>query len=143
MQKNNDKRTHEAQGQRSKTIASQNQLFIFLTLIDRPLTFSELLKETGFSRPVLAKHLKVLQKKGSITKDTVKQGETSNSKEIGKVVYRVKTSEIVPLIMKALEHTLKMPNPKWDEELKAELERYYEGIASVVVRQWEKFHSRK
>jgi DNA-binding transcriptional ArsR family regulator len=142
MLKEKDERIREAQGEKSKTIARQNRLVIFLTLIDKPLTFSELLRETGVSRPVLAKHLKVLQRNGSIDKDTVKQDETTNPAEIGKIVYRVKTEMIIPDIVKALEHTLKMPNPKWDEDLKTELYQHYEGIASILVKQWKIFHSR-
>jgi DNA-binding HxlR family transcriptional regulator len=137
-----DKKIREAQGEKSKTIANQNLLVVFLTLLKNPLTFSELLKKTGLSKPVLTKHLKTLQKKGSIDKDTVKQSETTNPEEIGKVVYRVRSDMVIPDIVKALEYTLKMPNPKWDDPLKAELYQHYEGIASVLVRQWEKFNSR-
>ena len=142
MRKSTHERIREAQGERSKTIASQNRLIVFLTLVDKPLTFSELLKKTEFSRPVLAKHLRILQKRGSILKDTVKYGETSNPEEIGKIVYRVKTSEVIPDIVKALQQMLRMPSPKWDEELKAEIFLHYEEIAKILLKQWEIFHSR-
>jgi len=143
MQKGKDKRIREAQGQRSKTIANVNQLHVFLTLLRQPLTFSELLKETGFSKPVLAKHLRALQADGCICKDTVKADETSNPKEVGKVVYRIISNQILPLIVEAIEKTLQMPKPDWDEKSKVELRLHFEGIARVMLRQWEKLHYRK
>lgn len=143
MQKGKDKRIREAQGQRSKTIANVNQLHVFLTLLRQPLTFSELLKETGFSKPVLAKHLRALQADGCICKDTVKADETSNPKEVGKVVYRIISNQVLPLIVEAIEKTLQMPKPDWDEKSKVELRLHFEGIARVMLRQWEKLHYRK
>jgi DNA-binding transcriptional ArsR family regulator len=142
MSKEKDERIREAQGEKSKVIAKQNRLLVFLTLIDKPLTFGELLKQTGLSRPVLSKHLKAWQKRGSIEKDTVKQDETTNPAEIGKIVYRVRSEMIIPDVVRAIENALTKPNSKWDEDLKSELYRHYEGIASVLVRQWKKFHLR-
>jgi DNA-binding HxlR family transcriptional regulator len=143
MQKKKNEKIREAQGKRSKMIAYQNQMSVFLTLLRKPLTFSELLKETGFSKPVLAKHLKASQADGWICKDTIKADETSNPKEIGKVVYRVVSDQALPSIVQAIENTLQMPKPDWDEESKVELKRHYEGIAKVLLRQWEKSHFKK
>lgn len=138
MQKEKDRKIREAQGQRSRTIADQNELHVFLTLIKKPLTFSELLKETGFSKPVLAKHLRALQADESVCRDTIKADETSNPKEVGKVVYRIISNQISPLIVDAIKKTLQMPKPDWDEKWKAELEMHCEGIAKIILREWEK-----
>jgi len=143
MQKEKDKRIREAQGQRSKIIGNVNQLNVFLTLLGQPFTFSELLRETGFSRPVLAKHLRALQADGCICKDTVKADETSNPKEVGKVVYRVISNLILPEIVEAIEKTLQMPKPEMDEKTKVELRLHFEGIARIMLRHWEKLRRRK
>jgi DNA-binding HxlR family transcriptional regulator len=143
MQKGKDARIREAQGQKSKAIANRNQLLVFLTLVEKPLNFSELVENTGFSRPVLAKHLKNLQKIGSIEKDTIKLDETSNPEQVGKVVYKVRANQVVPDIVRAIERALQMPKPNWDDESKAELYRHYEGIARILMKQWEKLHSVK
>lgn len=60
-----------------------NRREIFLTLFDKSLTFTELLKETGFSRSTLSKHLKDLQDAKVVEKAIEK----------GKVVYRTTLNE--------------------------------------------------
>jgi hypothetical protein len=37
-----------------------------------------------------------------------------------------------------METMLQMPKPDWDEESKAELKRHFEGIAKVILKEWEK-----
>jgi len=33
---------------------------------------------------------------------------------------------------------LQMPKPDWDEEMKAELKRHFEGIAKLILNEYEK-----
>jgi DNA-binding transcriptional regulator GbsR (MarR family) len=138
MSKTKDEKIREAQGQKSRLTARLNELRVLLALIDKPLTFSELLKETGFSKPVLAKHLKTWTKQDVICKDTIKLDETANPKEVGKIVYRSSPKEITSVIVDALEYTLQMPKPDWDEEMKAELKVHFEGIAKLISKEWKR-----
>jgi DNA-binding transcriptional regulator GbsR (MarR family) len=138
MLKKKDERIREAQGQKSRQTARLNGIRVLLTLIKKPLTFSELLKETGFSKPVLTKHLKTWMKEEAIYKDTIKPDETANPMEVGKIVYRSISKQIIPDIVAAMETTLQMPNPDWDEETKAELKRHFEGIAKIMLNEYEK-----
>lgn|SRR4030043_1660733 len=143
MLKKKDERIREAQGQKSRQTARLNEIRVLQTLIDRPLAFSELLKETGFSKPVLSKHLKTWIKENAIIKDTIKPDETANPKEVGKIVYRSNSKELISVIVEALEYTLQMPKPDWDEEMKAELKRHFEGIAKLISKEWEKLQMNK
>jgi len=138
MLKKKDERIREAQGQKSRQTARLNEIRVLLALIKKPLTFSELLKETGFSKPVLTKHLKTWAKENAIYKDTIKPDETTNPLEVGKIVYRSISKQIIPDIVAAMETTLQMPNPDWDEESKAELKRHFEGIAKIMLNEYEK-----
>jgi DNA-binding transcriptional regulator GbsR (MarR family) len=138
MLKEKDEKIREAQGQKSRQTARLNEIRVLLALVEKPLTFSELLKETGFSKPVLTKHLKTWMKEDAIYKDTIKPDETANTMEVGKIVYRCISKTIVPDIVAALEKTLQMPKPDWDEEMKAELKRHFEGIAKIILNEYEK-----
>lgn len=133
-----DERIREAQGQKSRQTARLNEIRVLQASKEKPLTFSELLKETGFSKPVLAKHLKTWMRENAIYKDTIKPDETTNPKEVGKIVYRSNSKQIIPDIIGALERTLQMPKPDWDEESKAELKTYFDGIARLILKQWDK-----
>jgi DNA-binding transcriptional regulator GbsR (MarR family) len=137
VSKRKDERIREAQGQKSRQTARLNEIRVLQALM-KPLTFSELLKETGFSKPVLTKHLKTWIKENAIYKDTIKPDETANPMEVGKIVYRRISKNIIPDIVAAMETTLQMPKPDWDEESKAELKRHFEGIAKVILKEWEK-----
>jgi DNA-binding transcriptional regulator GbsR (MarR family) len=141
--KKKDQRIREAQGQKSRQTARLNEIRVLLALAEKPLTFSELLKETGFSKPVLSKHLRTWIKENGIYKDTIKPDETADPVEIGKIVYRSNTKQIIPDIVKALEKTLQMPKPSWDEEMKAELKRHFEGIAKLILHEYEKLQMSK
>jgi DNA-binding transcriptional regulator GbsR (MarR family) len=138
MSKTKDEKIREAQGQKSRQTARLNAIRVLLTLLEKPLTFSELLKETGFSKPVLAKHVRTWIKENAIYKDTIKPDETANPMEVGKIIYRSVSKDIIPDIVTAIEKTLGMPNSDWDEGLKAELKKHYEGIAKVMLKEWEK-----
>jgi DNA-binding transcriptional regulator GbsR (MarR family) len=138
MLKKEDERIREAQGQKSRQTARLNAIRVFVALVKKPLTFSELLKETGFSKPVLTKHLKTWMKEDAIYKDTIKPDETANAMEVGKIVYRCISKHIIPDIALVIETTLQMPKPDWSEESKAELKTHFEGIAKIILREWEK-----
>jgi DNA-binding transcriptional regulator GbsR (MarR family) len=138
MSKKKDERIREAQGQKSRQTAKMNEIRVLLALVWKPLTFSELLKETGFSKPVLTKHLKTWMKEDAIYKDTIKPDETANPMEVGKIVYRSASKTIIPDIVAAMEIALNIPKPDWDKETKAELNRHFEGIAKVIMGEYEK-----
>jgi DNA-binding HxlR family transcriptional regulator len=123
----------EAQGRRSRQIAGQNQLKVLLPLVKKPLTFSELRKKTRFSKPVLAKHLKFWINDEIIYKDTIKSNETAEPKEVGKIVYRIISGELIPDIVKAMETALQLPEPHWNEESKSKLKTHLEAIANIML----------
>jgi DNA-binding transcriptional ArsR family regulator len=124
VNKRKDARIHEAQGQKSRQIASLNVLHVLEILGEKPSSFSELLRETGFSKPVLSKHLQTLTKERAIYKDTIKSDETSDPREVGKIVYRHRKSDglVETLMMGYMKFALKMPKPEWDEQSKAKFE---------------------
>lgn len=138
MAKKKDERIREAQGQKSKQTARMNQIRVLQAVTGTPLTFSELLRVTGFSKPVLTKHLKTWMKENAIYKDTIKPDETTNPMDVGKIVYRSYPKIIIPDIVAAMERTLEMPKPNWSEESKAELNRHFEEVARIILKEWEK-----
>jgi DNA-binding transcriptional regulator GbsR (MarR family) len=136
MWKKKDQRIHEAQGEKSRHIARTNEIHVLLAL-KMPLTFSELQKETGLSKPVLSKHLRTWMSEDAVYKDTIKRDETKNPKEIGKIVYRANSKVIIPDIVNAIDHTLNL-TAEFDEEAKAETRRLLEEIAKIALNQYEK-----
>ena len=130
--KTNNKQIREAQGEKSRQIGSINEIDILQALVNKPLTFSELLKNTKFSKPVLAKHLRNLMKNGSIYKDTIKLDE--KPEEVGKIVYRHAKGEpeLAELLMITyIEHYLKMPKPDWSEKSKVKLRQLIREIVKI------------
>ena len=141
----NDK-IREAQGEKSRQIASINTLTILHILTKRPLTFSELLKETGFSKPVLTKHLGNLVNAGGIYRDTVKSTETSDPKEVGKIVYRyisTKPSFEEILLTKIYENALHITTKDWDEESKTAFRIHVKAIDDLQSNEHEKVIKRQ
>lgn len=110
-----------------------NTLHVLETLTGKPLSFSELLKETGFSKPVLSKHLQTLMKEHVIYKDTIKPYEPSDQREVGKIVYRHRKSDefVDMLMMSYMKHALKMPKPEWDEQSKVKFENCLREMMKV------------
>ena len=49
----------------------------------------------------------------------------------------------MPEIVEALEKTLNMPKPNWNEEIKAELKRHFEGIANLILEEYQKLQMNK
>jgi DNA-binding MarR family transcriptional regulator len=143
MSKTKDERIREAQGQKSRQTARLNEIRVLDALMDKPLTFSELIRETGFSKPVLTKHLKTWIKENAICKDTIKPDETADPTEVGKIVYRCISKNIIPDIAAAMDATLHLTNPNWDEESKAEVKRHLEEIAKIGLKEWERIRMNK
>jgi DNA-binding Lrp family transcriptional regulator len=150
LKTNKNDRIREAQGAKSKQIASRNTLKILRILIERPLTFSELLKETGFSRPVLAKHVRNLVNTKGIYKDTIKLTETLDNEEIGKIVYRYIPTEIStePDVMetfltKIYANALCINTKDWDEESKIAFRIHVNAIDNLESKEREKVIKRQ
>jgi DNA-binding transcriptional regulator GbsR (MarR family) len=120
-----------------------NAIRVLIAVIDTPLTFSELVKVTGFSKPVLAKHLKTWINGNAIYKDTIKPGETTNPKDIGKIVYRSYQKKIIPDIAAAVGRTLAMPDPSWSEESRTEVSWHFHEIARIILKEWHRLQEIK
>jgi DNA-binding transcriptional ArsR family regulator len=135
MLKRKDQKIREAQGEKSRHMARLNHMLIFQALT-RPLTFSELQQETELSKPVLSKHLRTMMNDDSIYKDTIKRDETTNPKEVGKIVYRANAKMIIPDIVDGIDRTLNLTT-KFDEKAKAEVRRHLEEIAKIALKQWD------
>lgn len=87
---------------KSSKTGIENRTRVLLAIAKKPSSFQELLKELALTRPTLLSHIKSLQKKGSIYRDTIKPDETSNPKEVGKVVYRASLHHIAKTLMEAI-----------------------------------------
>jgi len=133
MLKNKDRKVKEAQGQKSKRMASENLAKVFLTIAQKRLSFSELLKETRLSRPILMKHLRTLQEKDAIYKDIIKSIDTLNRSEIGKIVYKVKEDEMEKFLMEAINTNFTIVDLVEDEELRQKLNGYARAIAKAIL----------
>jgi len=133
MTKKGDERIREAQGRKSRQTAKLHQLDLLLAIINKPSTFSQLLKKTGLSKPVLAKHLKFWRDREIIYKDTIKRTEATNPKDVGKVVYRAIPAEPIPEMVAAMETMLQLPKPHWQRESEAKLRKHLEAIAEIIL----------
>ena len=133
MVRKRDERIHEAQGRKSRQTAKLHQLDVLLAIINKPSTFSQLLKKTRFSKPVLAKHLKFWIDNEIIYKDTIKKTEATNPKDVGKVVYRAIPAEPIPEMVTAMETMLQLPNPHWEQKSKTKLRKHLEAIARIIL----------
>jgi hypothetical protein len=138
MKRKRDERTREAQGRKSRQTLKLNQLDVLLATFGEPSTFSQLLKKTGFSKPVLAKHLKFWRDSEMIYKDTIKPLEATKPEDVGKVVYRTITGPIIPEMVAAMEIALQLPKPHWEEESEVKLRKHLEAIASIILDEVEK-----
>jgi hypothetical protein len=136
MAKKGDKRIHEAQGRKSRQTAKLHQLDVLIAVMHKPSTFSQLLKKTGFSKPVLTKHLKFWINGEMIYKDTIKRTESTNSNDVGKIVYRAIPTSAIPSITAAMETALQLPNPWWEEESIAKLRKHLEEIAIIILDEY-------
>ena len=135
MTKKGAKRIREAQGRKSRQTAKLHQLDVLLAIINKPSTFSQLLRKTRFSKPVLAKHLKFWIDGEIIYKDTIKRTEATNPEDVGKIVYRAIPAEPIPEIVAAMETMLQLPNPHWEQESKAKLSKHLEAIAKIILEE--------
>ena len=126
-------RIRKAQGRKSRQTAKLHQLDVLLAMINEPSTFSQLLKKTGFSKPVLAKHLRFWVDREMIYKDTIKKTEATNPKDVGKVVYRAIAGAAIPEMVAAMETALQLPNPHWEQKSKTKLRKHLEAIAGIIL----------
>jgi len=94
--------TKKALGRKSRRLKLENRAKVFLTIAKKPSSFSELLTETKLSRASLTQHLKFLEREGAIYRDVIKPNETSNPKEVGKIIYKVKIDEVPEIINETL-----------------------------------------
>jgi hypothetical protein len=67
-----------AQGERSRRVKEENENYV-LFLCSKGYTFDQLKLESEFSRQTLAKHLKRLEGKGLIYRDTIKPWDERNT----------------------------------------------------------------
>jgi len=105
---------------------------IFNILMEKRMSFSELLQETGFSRPVLTKHLKELQRDSTIYKDTIKRDETSDHEEVGKIVYALAPEDAIEMFAKQMvEMNSVIPYLDIDEGTKEKIQEHYDAIARI------------
>jgi DNA-binding transcriptional regulator GbsR (MarR family) len=132
--KTKDMKIKKAQGEKSRRLASQNLAKIYLKIAEKPLSFSELLTETGLSKPILMKHLRTLQKEQLIYKDTIKPTETSNPLEIGKIIYKVKEDEMENFLMQTIHMNFTIADLVEDENLKQKLNEYAKEIAKAIIQ---------
>jgi len=122
----------EAQGRKSRRIANENLAKVFLTIAQKPSSFSELLEKTELSKPILMKHLRTLQEKDAIYKDTIKLIDTLNSSEIGKNVYKIKEDEMESFLLEAVNTNFTIADLVEDEELRQKLNGYAREIAKAI-----------
>jgi hypothetical protein len=121
------------QGQRSKRIGSNNEKCVFQFVSLNSPSFSELLNDTGFSKPVLSKHLGSLQRAGYIFKDTVKPHETRDPHEIGKIVYRSTNEQIERFVNDffALQYETAVLD-KMEKDVKDKMLEHYKANAQFL-----------
>ena len=135
MKKNREREIKEAQGEKSRRIASENLAKVLIVISKKPMSFSELLFETKLSKPVLMKHLRTLKEKDAIYKDTIKPTETSNPKEIGKIVYKLKEDEMEKFFMEAVMVTLPtIPDMFKDKDTREKLEFHAREITKAIIQ---------
>lgn len=133
VRKAKDKRTREAQGLKSKRIAGDNLAKVFMSIAEKPASFSELLTKTGFSKPVLNKHLKTLREHDAVYKDTIKPTETSNPSEIGKVIYKMKLDEMEHFLRETINTNFTIGRLINDIELREKLDHHAREIGNVIL----------
>jgi len=128
------KQIREALGRKSRQLGDMNMTRVFLTIAKEPLSFSELLEKTELSRPVLAKHLRHLEKNLAIYRDTIKPNQTLDAKKVGKIIYRVTLDEIPRILKQALSLLDILSDPFEDKELDEELEKHKRAIAKAIEK---------
>jgi DNA-binding Lrp family transcriptional regulator len=136
----------KAQGERQKWLFNQNQYLVFFMILKRPLSFSALVKATGFSEPAIWKYLRSLQGDRLIFKDTVKPDE--GLANVGDVVYRsIRETPVLleDLFRPRVEESLGFlyryfaDNVKVKRKMKGEIDKFVAGmvkIASADYGQW-------
>lgn len=143
MRKTKEMKIKEAQGRKSRRIASENLTRVFLTIAQEPSSFSELLKKIKLSSPILMKHLKTLRSKDAIYRDIIKPTETANPKEIGKIVYKIKEDEMESFLMQAIHMNFTIADLVDDEELEEKLRGYAKEILYAIMEYVNKLRAKR
>ena len=91
--------TKKALGRKSRAIGKENRANIYILLTKKPLTFEELVKESGLSRGTVSSHLKSMKHDETIIK-TIEDDHTvyKPNLESEKVIAELKTGLAVSLI---------------------------------------------
>jgi len=102
----------------------ENRQKIYLTLLGKPLTFTELQKKTGFARSTLSQHLKDMLKSGVINK-AIKDGKVVyiTAKDKHKI-----ESELLKLRLNAFLEFVSKTDPNIYEKLKSLVDTWFDGI---------------
>jgi DNA-binding transcriptional ArsR family regulator len=126
----------EKLGRRSTKTGIENRTRIFLTIAKEPLSFSQLVEKFKgeLSKPVINDHLKVLERQGSIYKDTIKKDETCEPEKVGKVVYRASVHHIGSILMEALSLYDVLSEAFDVEKIRKESERRARNIPENKLR---------
>jgi uncharacterized protein YbaR (Trm112 family) len=126
--------TRKALGKKSRDQKRDNMIKVFLTIAKEPSSFPELVEKTRLSKSTLFGHLEYLEKKAhAIYRDTIKEDQTLNSEEIGKLVYHVKIDEIPNMLQEGLSLLGILVDPFEDKELDRQLEEHKRKISRLLT----------
>ena len=99
MKKNEQKKRL---GNKSTKAGIENRTKVFLAIAEEPLSFGDILEKLKMTRPTLTNHLKTLEQSGSIYKESIRPNETSDPREVGRVVYKASINHIHRRLEEAL-----------------------------------------
>jgi len=131
--KENDKEITKALGRKSRQLRNENMTRVLLTIAKEPLSFSELLKKTKLSRPVLTNHLRRLERNHAIYRDTIKPNQTLNPDEIGKIVYKAGIDQVPEILRTTLSLIDILSGTLGDMKLDKKLREHKKAIITAIV----------
>jgi DNA-binding transcriptional ArsR family regulator len=118
---------------RKRSEGRTNMIKVFMTIAKKPMSFSELLKETRLSKPVLTDHLRHLEKNLAVYREVIGFDQTPDPKEVGKVVYRPKLDQIPTMLKRSLPVLDVILDVLEDEKLRKELEPHIQAIGNAII----------
>lgn len=133
----------KALGRKSRLLRRENQTLVYMTIAKTPMCFSELLSKTKLSRVTLSQHLKRLEKEGAVYRDIIKPMETSNPKEIGKILYKIKEDEMESFLMQTIGMNFTIANLVDDEEIEKKLDNYAREIGKAIMEYVNKLRAKR
>jgi len=131
--KQHNEEMRKALGRKSRRLRDENMAKVFLTIAKEPLSFSELLKKTELSRPVLTNHLRRLERNHAVYRDTIKPNQTLNSEEVGKIVYKAGIDQVPEILRTTLSLIDILSGTLGDMKLDEKLREHKEAIISAIV----------